>query len=162
MVHDAVEGSEAEEAGADVGVEVAVGGEGGFAVVHYVLLAKPYLYMSDADRLTVKCFQILRANSVIERIDRLLESLWRSQIIACRKGMTSVDANSHTILIFNHRNDIPKILPRRTNYVPTACHILQNSDDRLSRLMRLIQLGCDPLNRCRPDIATGVSRVEVV
>lgn len=34
VVHDAVEGAQAEEARADVGVEVAVGGEGGFAVVY--------------------------------------------------------------------------------------------------------------------------------
>ena len=34
MVHDAVEGTQAEKPGSNVGVEVAVGGEGGFAVVY--------------------------------------------------------------------------------------------------------------------------------
>jgi hypothetical protein len=34
MVHDAMKGAETEKARADVGVEISVGVEGGFAVVH--------------------------------------------------------------------------------------------------------------------------------
>jgi hypothetical protein len=34
MVHDAVKGAEAEKARSDVGVEISIGIEGSFAVVH--------------------------------------------------------------------------------------------------------------------------------
>ena len=106
--------------------------------------------------------QVLGTDNVVKGLECLLERLWCSQVMAGSKGMARVDAHADPLLVVHEGNDIPQVLPRRAHDVAGPHHVLQHRDDRLGRLVRLVQLRGDARARRSLGVAEGRPRVEVV
>lgn len=144
VVHDAVEGAQAQEAGADVGVEVAVGAEGGLAVVE------------------VESPEVLVADDFVERAHGGLEGLGRAEVVAGGEGVARVDADADPADVVDLGDDVPQVLEGGAHDVAAARHVLQHGDDRGRGLVRPVELGGDAPARRGPRVPARVARVEVV
>ncbi|KAJ6445551.1 checkpoint protein kinase (SldA) [Purpureocillium lavendulum] len=144
VVHNAVEGPEPEEAGADVGVQVAVGVEWRLAVVDCAGL------------------EVFGADGVVEGIHGLAEGIGGAQVVAGGEGVARVDTDTYAVLVINEGDDVPEVLPRGADDVAGAGHVLQHRHDRLRVAVGPVELGGDAGNGGGAGVAERRPRVEVV
>lgn len=110
----------------------------------------------------MESLEVLVANDLVERVDRLLESFGRPQVMPGSKGMASIDTDAYSLLVLDQSNDVSQVLPRRPNDVATPCHVLKNRYNSLGGLVRLVQLCRNSPNRSSPTVTARRSGMEVV
>lgn len=88
----------------------------------------------------MESFEIFVADNLIERSYSLFKRLWCSQVVASCKSVASINTDAHTLLVLDQGDNVPQILPRRSDHVPAASHVLENRHHRASLLVRLVEL----------------------
>lgn len=143
-VHDIVEGAQAQEARANVGMQVAVRPERRLAVVE------------------VQGFQVLQAHDAVEFGHGGGEGVGRAQVVAASKRVARVEAHADAGLVVDAGDDGAQVVKGAADDVAVAAHVLDDGDDVLGGLVGAVQLRGDA--RCRVGEGGAARRpgVEVV
>ena len=113
VVHDVVEGAEAQKACADVGVEVALAAARGFGVVE------------------VQGAEVLQADLVFEFLHEGLVAGWRREVVPCCEAVAGVyaDADTGVVLAWDQGEEVPELGEVAADCGAVAAHCLQDGDD---------------------------------
>lgn len=110
----------------------------------------------------MESLEVLVADDIVERVDSLLESFGRPQVMPSSKGMAGIDTDAYSLLVLDQGDNVSQILPGRPNDIATPRHVLKNSYNCLGGLVRLVQLRRDTSNRSSSAVAARRPGMEVV
>lgn len=110
VVDNVVKGSEAEEASANVGMEVAMRGEWSFAVVH------------------VQGPEVLDTYGAFELFHGCRKGLGRAKVVAASESVAGIETDSDTSLVVDQCDCVAKVFERAAQNIATSRHVLKQRD----------------------------------